>query len=101
MSASKNEILFYKAYKNISLRASDAYRDYRVAVDVASMVPKPQIPDFPGSKDVMVVEKQMEMYNALQVRVRFYKERWVRLTNSAYDTYNAWVNIVEANNDND
>jgi hypothetical protein len=99
MSESSNAPLFYKAYKSISARANEAHKDYKVAKDVANRVSKPRVPDFPGSKDVLVVEKQMEMYNALQARVRFYRERWNRLDNSAKAALAVWMDMVENEND--
>lgn len=87
---------FYKAWRSISVRVNQSHKDYFVAKDVASMVPKPKIPDFPGSKDVMRAEVQMQMYNSVQSRVRFYKERWVRLDRAAQAAFTSWRNAREA-----
>lgn len=91
---------FYKAWRSITFRANEAHKEYLVARDVASMVAKPRIPDFPGSKDVMRAEVQMQMYNALQNRVRFYKERWVRLDKAAKAAFSSWIETKEGKCDN-
>lgn len=91
----KNADVFYKAWKGISRRANEAHREYLVARDVASTIRKPKVPDFPGSKDVMRVEVQMESYNAIQTRVRFYRERWSRLNKASEAAYAAWKETVK------
>jgi hypothetical protein len=90
----KNADLFYRAWKAISRRANEAHRDYLIARDIASTIRKPNVPDFPGSKDVLKVEMQMESYNAIQTRVRFYKERWSRLDRASQAAWAAWKEIV-------
>ena len=90
---------FYKAWRSISHRANEAHKEYLVARDVASMVSRPKIPDFPGSKDVMKAEVQMQTYNALQNRVRFYKARWNRLDTAAQAAFSSWVETREGDSD--
>lgn len=91
----KNADLFYKAWVNISRRANEAHREYRVAKDIASTIRKPKVPDFAGSKDVIRVEAQMESYNAIQTRVRFYRERWSRLNQASEAAYAAWKETIK------
>lgn len=57
-------------------------------------MPKPKVPDFPGSKEVIRVTAQMEMYNIIQQRVRYYRERWARLDGAANAAFTAWIDIV-------
>jgi hypothetical protein len=90
----KNADLFQRTWKVLASRANDAHHDYRVAKDIVKVVPKPKVPDFPGSKEVIRVTAQMEMYNILQQRVRYYRERWVSLDKSANAAFTAWIDIV-------
>ena len=90
----KNSELFYRAWKGISRRANEAHREYLVAKDIAGTVRKPKVPDFPGSKDVIRMEAQLESYNAIQTRVRFYKERWTRLNKASEAAFTAWKETV-------
>jgi len=92
----KNAELFYRAWKVISRRSNEAHREYLVAKDVASIIRKPKVPDFPGSKDVLRVEVQMESYHAIQTKVRFYRERWSRLDNASKAAYLVWKEIVKS-----
>lgn len=92
--SNKNAHLFHRAWKSLSSRANDAHHDYMVAKDVANMVPKPKVPDFPGSKEVIRVRVQMEMYNIIQQKVRYYRGRWLRLDSAANVAFTAWVEMA-------
>ena len=87
--------MFYKAWKGISRYANEAHREYLVARDVASTISKPKVPDFPGSKDVMRAAFHLHFYNAIQTRVRFYRERWLRLNKASEAAYAAWKETVK------
>jgi hypothetical protein len=90
----KNADLFHRTWKVLSSRANDAHHDYRIARDIAKVVTKPKVPDFPGSKELIRVRTQMEMYNIVQQRVRYYRERWASLDRSANAAFTAWIDIV-------
>jgi hypothetical protein len=91
----RNAEMFYKAWKGISRYANEAHREYLVARDVASTISKPKVPDFPGSKDVMRAAFHLHFYNAIQTRVRFYRERWHRLNKASEAAYAAWKETVK------
>lgn len=88
---------FHKAWKSLSVRASEAHHDYMIARDVASAISKPKVKDFPGTKDVVRAKAQMEMYNSVQQRVRYYKQRWVRLDSAAQTAFATWVDMESKN----
>ena len=92
--SNKNADLFHRSWQALSHRANDAHHDYMVAKDITKTIPKPKVPDFPGSKEVIRVKAQMEMYNIIQQKTRYYRERWLSLDREANAAFTAWIDIV-------
>ena len=99
MSESRNANHFYKAWKGLVARATEAHRDLMVAKDIAHSVSKPKVPDFPSKRDIIRAEAHLESYNAIQHRVRFYRQRWVRLDEAASVAFRVWIALESKSDD--
>lgn len=99
MSETNNAHYFYKAYKLLSVRAKEANSDLKVARDIGKVVQKPFVPDFPSKKDIIRAEAQLETYQAIQQRIRFYRERYRSLNEAAENALKVWLDLAGVEDD--
>lgn len=99
MSETNNAHYFYKAYKLLSARAKEAHGDLKIARDIGKVAQKPVVPDFPSKKDIIRAEAQLEVYQAIQQKIRFYRERYRSLNEAAENYLGVWLDLAGVEDD--
>jgi hypothetical protein len=92
-NSSKNANHFYNAWLNLSKRAEEAYHDYTVALDIVSLVERPRMTD---DRSYQTISAQLEVYNTLNQRLRFYRSRYLALQKAATDTIIVWMDLTNS-----